>query len=50
MINLIYRHGRNTINVFKDELSFIGQYRIMQEQSRAKNSCFDLTMQAKGYL
>lgn len=50
MINFIYRQGRNTIDVFKVKVSFEGNYRITQEQSRARNSCYDLTMQAKGYL
>lgn len=51
MINYIYRHGpKGRIDVFKVNPSFVGHYRIMQEQSRATNSCFDLTMQAKGYL
>lgn len=50
MINCIYRHGRNTIDVFNVKLSFVGHYRIMQERSKAINICFDLTMQAKGYL
>lgn len=50
MKNFIYRHGRNTIDEFKVKFSFVGHYRITQEQSRATNSCFDLRMQAKGYL